>query len=56
MSRLLSHMHCMYIASIRLDFTQNKWNAQNVIWSHTFEPSLHNLITYVKLTQSTLTQ
>ena len=40
MSRLLSHMHCMYIASICLDFTQNEWNAQNATWSHTFGPSL----------------
>ena len=30
-SRLLFRMRRMYVASIRLDFTENEWNAQKVI-------------------------
>ena len=59
-SWLFIRMRRMYVASIRLDFTKNVWNAQNAIWSHAFGPSIAlNLITrvlticHVKLTQST---
>ena len=46
--RLLLHIRHMYVASIRLDFTKNEWNAPNSIWSHVFGPSItHNLITRV---------
>ena len=34
-------MHCMYVASICLNFhpsTYKEWNAQNMIWSLTFVP------------------
>ena len=53
-------LHCMYVASIHLDFIKNEWHAENAILSCMFQPSTpHNLIVHVltvchlKLTQGT---
>ena len=39
-SRLLLRMRRMFVASICWTFTKNEWNAQSVIWSRVFCPSV----------------
>ena len=60
-SRFLLCMCRIYVASIRVDFTKNKWNAHNTFWLHAFRPLttcnliMHVLtICHVKLMQSTV--